>query len=162
MLHLPLGPGVGAQISFLAESSLFFCPCFSVLSGPPSTLSVQATLCLDITLGMQRPTPRRMLPQAFVYQEKTTPTEPWAWGPPLRTTCSLIYEGQAGTGPSGRQREVDTEESVWTGGGCGLPDPVPASRKLAEEGGEGPPLQGQAWVSVARGHQACQEGGRES
>lgn len=49
-----------------------------------------------------------------------------------------------------------------TGRGCGRPGPVPASVILAEGAGEGHPSQGQAWVSVASGQRAYQEGGRES
>lgn len=48
---------------------------------------------------------------------------------------------------------------MWTGRGRGRPDPVSASKKLAEEGGEGRLSQGQTWVSTERGCQACQEVG---
>lgn len=37
--------------------------------------------------------------------------------------CSPVYEGQAGTGPSGRQQEVGAGENVRVGGGGSCPDP---------------------------------------
>jgi hypothetical protein len=74
--------------------------------------------------------------------------QPRAQALPCRTACSLIYEGQAGTGPSGRQRSQALRK-VW-----GCPDPVPASREPAREGGTAP-LQGQTWVSTQMKQQEC-------
>lgn len=88
--------------------------------------------------------PLRCLTQGFLCQEKTVPLpSPGHGAHPCRAECSLIYEGQAGTGPSGRQQEIGTEEHA---DGWRKQPPrslVPASRKLAEEGGEGCPSQGQ-------------------
>lgn len=57
------------------------------------------------------------------------PPEPRAQALPCRTACSLIYEGQAGTGPSGRQGRQALRK-VW-----GCPDPVAARREPAREAG---------------------------
>lgn len=76
------------------------------------------------------------------------PPKPRAQALPCRTACSLIYEGQAGTGPSSRRRSQALRK-VW-----GCPDPVPASREPAREGGTAP-LQGQTWVSTLMKQQEC-------
>lgn len=76
------------------------------------------------------------------------PPEPRAQALPCRTACSLIYEGQAGTGPSGRQGRQALRK-VW-----GCPDPVAARREPAREAGR-QPLQGQTRVSALMGWQEC-------
>lgn len=159
-LHLAWGPGRGRGLlsgSTLLPSTRTAACSLALLAllllGPLSVLTL-FLVCRDplpagvVCLRGHCP---RCLTQAYLCQEKTGPPSPGHRALPCRTVCSLIYEGQAGTGPSDRQREVGTEENVRTGRGCGRPDPIPASRKLAKEGGEGHPLQGQAWVSMARG-----------
>lgn len=77
------------------------------------------------------------------------PPKPWAQGLPCRIACSLVYEGQAGTGPLSRQGAGGRHC-----GGHSCPDPVPASREPAGEvvGGRGHHLRANLGQRVM-GHQ---------
>lgn len=125
--YFPWHGGRG-RVSWLAASS-FLRPAPQLALWPPSTPLPRPHSVLTLLLALQRPPPWQVpsasgaaaggISPSFPVPGEHWPPKPWARAPPLqnralpcRTVSSLIYEVQAGTGPSGKQREVGAEENV--------------------------------------------------
>ena len=165
------GWGLGIGVSFLAKSS-FLCPHHRAHSSPPRapfcpahTVLISLRVYGDtpptglrLSLGQShrgvsaQPSCTRRRPPSF----PALGTEPLPGG----TMCSPVYEGQARTGPSGRQQEVGDGENVRTGGGGSCPDPwyLPAENWLRKA--RRAPITGEDLGQPSKGHWACQGGGR--